>query len=44
MSRGDFMDKYIEKQYGQVLIYNTLDVNTKLEVKFYEDTVWLSKR
>ena len=33
----------MEKQYGQVIIYNTADGNTKLEVKFYEDTVWLSQ-
>ena len=32
-----------EKQYGQIIIYNTPDGNTKLEVKFYEDTVWLSQ-
>ena len=37
------MDRNIEQQYGQVLIYNTSDENTKLEVKFYEDTVWLSQ-
>lgn len=34
---------FLEKQYGQVIIYNTADGNTKLEVKFYEDTVWLSQ-
>lgn len=33
----------MEKQYGQVLIYNTPNGVTKLEVKFYEDTVWLSQ-
>lgn len=33
----------IEKQYGQIIIYKTPDGNTKLEVKFYEDTVWLSQ-
>lgn len=33
----------MEKQYGQILIYNTPEGNTKLEVKFYEDTVWLSQ-
>lgn len=32
----------MEKQYGQVLIYNTPEGDTKLEVKFYENTVWLS--
>ena len=31
----------MEKQYGQIIIYKTTDGNTKLEVKFYEDTVWL---
>ena len=33
----------MEKQYGQIIIYKTPDDNTKLEVKFYEDTVWLSQ-
>ena len=33
----------MEKQYGQIIIYKTPDGNTKLEVKFYEDTVWLSQ-
>ena len=33
----------MEKQYGQIIIYNTPDGKTKLEVKFYEDTVWLSQ-
>lgn len=33
----------MEKQYGQILIYNTPDGSTKLEVKFYENTVWLSQ-
>ena len=37
------MNKNIEQQYGQVIIYNTPDGNTKLEVKFYENTVWLSQ-
>ena len=33
----------MEKQYGQIIIYKTPDGNTKLEVKFYEDTAWLSQ-
>ena len=33
----------MKKQYGQIIIYKTPDGNTKLEVKFYEDTVWLSQ-
>ena len=33
----------MEKQYGHIIIYKTPDGNTKLEVKFYEDTVWLSQ-
>ena len=33
----------MEKQYGQIIIYKTPNGNTKLEVKFYEDTVWLSQ-
>ena len=33
----------MEKQYGQIIIYKTPDGHTKLEVKFYEDTVWLSQ-
>jgi len=30
-------------EYGKILIYNTPNGGTKIEVKFYEDTVWLSQ-
>lgn len=33
----------MEKQYGQIIIYNTTDGNIRLEVKFYEDPIWLSQ-
>lgn len=33
----------MDNKYGKLLIYNTPDGKTKIEVKFYEDTVWLSQ-
>lgn len=38
------MSKEIEKIYGEVVIYTADDGNTKIDVKFIDETVWLSQQ
>lgn len=38
------MSKEIEKNYGDLVIYTADDGNTKIEVNFIDDTVWLSQQ
>ncbi|MGP1612300.1 MAG: virulence RhuM family protein [Catonella sp.] len=38
------MSKEIEKIYGDLVIYTADDGNTKIEVNFIDDTVWLSQQ
>lgn len=38
------MSKEIEKNYGDLIIYTADDGNTKIEVNFIDDTVWLSQQ
>ena len=37
------MSKGIEKSHGEVVIYTTDEGNTKIDVRFIDDTVWLSQ-
>jgi len=37
------MNKEIEKSHGEVVIYTTDEGNTKIDVRFIDDTVWLSQ-
>lgn len=37
------MSKEIEKDNGEIVIYNTVDGNTRIDVRFIDDTVWLSQ-
>ena len=37
------MSKGIEKYHGEVVIYTTDEGNTKIDVRFIDDTVWLSQ-
>ena len=37
------MSKGIEKSHGEVVIYTTDEGNTKIDVQFIDDTVWLSQ-
>lgn len=37
------MTKGIEKSHGEVVIYTTDEGNTKIDVRFIDDTVWLSQ-
>ena len=38
------MSKGIEKSHGEVVIYTTDEGNTKIDVRFIDDTVWLSQQ
>ena len=38
------MTKGIEKSHGEVVIYTTDEGNTKIDVRFIDDTVWLSQQ
>lgn len=38
------MSKEIEKKYGEIVIYAVDNGNTKIDVKFFDETVWLSQQ
>lgn len=37
------MSKEIKQDNGEIVIYNTVDGNTRIDVRFIDDTVWLSQ-
>lgn len=37
-------DGSMEKEYGSIVLYKTQDGNNKIEVKVYENTVWLNRK
>lgn len=37
-------DGSMEKEYGSIVLYKTQDGNNKIEVKVYENTVWLNQK
>ena len=39
---GDMADKIGTDEYGEILIYQTDDGQTNIEVKIEDDTVWLN--
>ena len=41
---GDMADKIGTDEYGEILIYQTDDGQTNIEVKIEDDTVWLTQQ
>lgn len=41
---GDMVDKIGTNEYGEILIYQTDDGQTNIEVKIEDDTVWLTQQ
>ena len=41
---GDMADKIGTNEYGEILIYQTDDGQTNIEVKIEDDTVWLTQQ
>ena len=37
------MSNEIKQDNGEIVIYNTGDGNTRIDVRFIDDTVWLSQ-
>jgi toxin-antitoxin system, toxin component, fic family len=38
------MNKEIERTHGEIVIYTADDGNTKIDVNFIDETVWLSQQ